>query len=135
MKLKAPAIPQSFLLFLMTVALTAGACRCLRIYWQAFSLVLISGFIIFAQEAISKYFEHPAPDKWIQYSILVASVGYAMMFYFCIVWTNETAGAEIFGGFILFLRKLLKESMNGYHDTPPVSPATTTEPPKGTPNV
>lgn len=119
MKLKLPQITPSFLLFVMTFALTAGACHCLRVWWQAFSLALITAFVLFAQEAISRFFQTNTKDIWIKLTVFLVAVGYGTMFYFCVFTKNEMAGGELIGGFTLFLRKLLKEVMD---DTALIAP-------------
>ncbi len=85
--------------------------------------MLITGFVLFAQEAISNFFEHENPDGWIKATVFITAFGYAVMFYFSIWYKNEMAGAELFGGFILFLRKLLKEVMNIPNPIVPAPPA------------
>lgn len=103
-------LTQGKILFLLSVAFAAGACWCLWLWWQAFSILLITGFISFAQDSISAYFESDSDDPWIERTVFIIAIGYVALFFICMWRRNEMAGGELFGAFILFLGKIRKET-------------------------
>lgn len=102
-------VTEGRVLFLLCLALCVGANWSLFKWNAGFSVALVLGFIVVAQECISAYFESGSDDPLQVKIVLLMTAGYCALFGMCLWKWNDLVGGELIVGFLTFARKLQKE--------------------------
>lgn len=102
-------ITEGRIVYLLSAAFAVGAATSIVQWNQEYSVALVTGFIVFAQETISQYFASGNGDPIKKKIVVMLAIGYCALFGLVQHYWNPVIGGQLIAGFMLFSRKLGRE--------------------------